>query len=370
MPLPLCKFCSAQGASNILRLNSIFITSPLDLNDPFEMRPCWTNEHELAAYTARKRQYDMVEGFPIVIAKKNGLVPSGATFDLEPEPPVPVEDQIGISDDYNEVVYPHLHRRFRVLSLVPGVVDLKSVLKDTRPRQILMWSHYADQFQGVCLALDPRYFNNGMKKGGFRVHYSTVRKMLPTSFYQKYTMLSGRPDDPSKMDGELESALIDILTSKSKVWNYEREVRMIYDLSKLNPAEDFGEFSEPCPPCKEKKVPKEKCKIPTFRNVLNLPEKAIRAVVFGADIPSNYVDALLPILSEKRYGHLKFYWSSYDAKEYVIRYSETDLESIATYQRTHSERINRAKNHNFFEDGKFSCAPFGAQKGINYRPPR
>jgi hypothetical protein len=42
----LFKFCSGAGAISILKGNSIFITSPLDLNDPFEMRPGWTDEHQ------------------------------------------------------------------------------------------------------------------------------------------------------------------------------------------------------------------------------------------------------------------------------------------------------------------------------------
>jgi hypothetical protein len=41
----LCSRCCQPPAGN-----SIFITSPLDLNDPFEMRPAWTDEHELDRY--------------------------------------------------------------------------------------------------------------------------------------------------------------------------------------------------------------------------------------------------------------------------------------------------------------------------------
>jgi hypothetical protein len=54
MSLPLCKFGNADGAAKILEFNTIFITSPLDLNDPFEMRPAWTNTHELEQFEERQ----------------------------------------------------------------------------------------------------------------------------------------------------------------------------------------------------------------------------------------------------------------------------------------------------------------------------
>ena len=46
----LFKSCSGGGEVKFLERKSILITCLLDLNDPFEMRPAWIQDHE-ARYT-------------------------------------------------------------------------------------------------------------------------------------------------------------------------------------------------------------------------------------------------------------------------------------------------------------------------------
>jgi len=53
-----------------------------------------------------------------------------------------------------------------------------------------MWSHYAESFQGVCLAFDPTKFENGLKLGGFPVDYPPTRTSLPPSFYDVYQSMT------------------------------------------------------------------------------------------------------------------------------------------------------------------------------------
>jgi hypothetical protein len=49
----------------------------------------------------------------------------------------------------------------------------------------LLWSHYADSFQGVCLAFDPISFENALKMEGFQSlthHHEMVFHLIFTMF--------------------------------------------------------------------------------------------------------------------------------------------------------------------------------------------
>ena len=66
------KFCSAAGGAAILQNNSIFVTSPLDLNDPFEMRPAWTNQHEERHCQDELLRNRLAAGLPAFAAMQGG----------------------------------------------------------------------------------------------------------------------------------------------------------------------------------------------------------------------------------------------------------------------------------------------------------
>lgn len=218
MSQPLCKFGTADGAAKVLEFNTVFITSPLDLNDPFEMRPAWTNSHELEQFEERQIREQLTGGM------------------FRAEPPIPVENQIGLSDHYNERVFQDLHERFRVLSLLPSVVDVEKNHTVSRPEDTLMWSHYGDHNQGICLVFDAEKFNNGLKKGGYPVEYHEKRKGMPAELYSAWKRLfEPRGEDMDQARHELlYRHYLEILTRKSPEWKYEGEVRMIYEKSALD----------------------------------------------------------------------------------------------------------------------------------------
>jgi hypothetical protein len=159
---PLFKFCSADGAAAILDDSQIFVTSSLDLNDPFEMRPGWTAEHEHRQNQNQQMRTKLTTGMPVFAAMAEGPPAYlGQMPPLSAQPVMDIESQRGIADGLNQRAFEVLHRHFRVLSLVsklfPVNGDEGGLPKDGESGEeaTLMWSHYADQFQGVCLALDP-----------------------------------------------------------------------------------------------------------------------------------------------------------------------------------------------------------------------
>jgi hypothetical protein len=367
MKHPLCKFCSAEGAAKILENNCIFITSPMDLNDPFEMRPAWTQSHEDSQHELRNRMNKMVAGMPLLIATVDGLVSDGTMPDLGAETSMRVENQIGIADSYTHQVSEFLHNNFRILSLVKNVIDTTKEFSQSRSEETLMWAHYADMFQGVGILIDPRYFNIGerpeKRKRGFTVKYQKGRIALPVWFY--HALQGWSIDISCEMESELEDRLFALLTTKSRLWKYEQEARMVYNTKNLTTGKDFTEIHDACPACRQRGIPLEKCQNPVFRDAVKIPAKAIVGVVFGAECTN--VEQLLSILKEDRYKHVKLYWSALSGHDYHVDYLESSANDIAIFQRAHAERVAMAKGHVCYsKDGGETIMPFAALKGINF----
>ena len=344
---PLFKFCSADSAKGILENNCVFVTSPLDLNDPFEMRPAWTADHEHRRYLNEQKRDKLM-----------ALAPH------ETQMPMDVKSQRGIADGLLGPAFEILHERFRVLSLVGGLFALAGNDGESDEQSTLMWSHYADQFQGVCLALDSASFENGIQKGGYDVQYdSPDRRSLPPSFYDTYLSL-GSSDNLAGFDFDPEADLsvpkthkeemlrksfIDLLTFKSPVWRYEQEVRMLYEHFDKLKSPSYRRRVFACATCRQHGQPPEKCKQTSYRDAVYLPPKAILAVVFGADCPSEDVERLLTILATDPFKSVKLYWSALHSERYALHYIRADAKDIRSFYEGRDELVAQAKGH-FVQD--------------------
>lgn len=375
----LFKFCSGDGAVNILNGNAIFVTSPLDLNDPFEMRPAWTGEHERRFYQDQLTRSKMIAGLPVMAAVKGGkLKPAGAMPYISPQPPSTVEHQHGTSDGHNAGPFQVLHSQFRVLSLVGDLFDLGKGEGESDIHAILMWSHYADQFQGVCLALDPSHFHNGIRASGYPVVYRPERQSLPPSYYDCWQSLalgnsgslyqtdqeSGlvlKPADRAELDRH---RYLNLLTHKSPAWGYEHEVRMIYDLPSLAGSSHYRKIEFPCETCSRKKLSAAQCKHALYRDAIHLPPEAIRAVIFGTDCPMDIVRQVLTILSGTQYSNVQLYWSSLHSARYAVQYLKSDPTYIKFIQEHRAKDLAYAKHH-VYRKGE-SIELRSSRKGVNY----
>jgi len=242
----------------------------------------------------------------------------------------------------------------------------------------LMWSHYADQFQGVCLALDTRCFDNGMQAGGFAVKYPPERQSLPPSDYDIWLSLasevSGSVHQPDAASGlhltaseraeRQRRSFLKLLTHKSPVWEYEREVRLIYDLPVLAQSDNYRKIEFACEACAAKGTPITQCAHRVYRDSVCLPANAIRAVVFGADSPIQLIQPIFDVLAQSRYSHVQVYWSCLHASRYLVQYVRGNRDEIVSIQRQCTEQVAFAKNH-AFRDGERRVV-WPARKGINY----
>lgn len=377
----LFKFCSGAGAISILKGNSIFITSPLDLNDPFEMRPAWTDQHEQRHFQDEQLRSQKMAGMPIQVAVGEGKLKQAGTMPYFPPQKLgPVESHRGTSDLHNTQVFDKLHSKFRVLSLVGDLFDIAKGEGESDVPATLMWAHYADKFQGVCLALDTAHFDNGIHEGGFLVKYPPERQSLPPSYYDCWQSLPQiREESVHQLDAasglHLTAAqraereyqhYLNLLTHKSPGWEYEHEVRMIYDFPKLSGSKNYKRIDFECESCRQKQIPVEQCAHPFYHDAIVLPPEAVRAVIFGVDCSIKAVQHILKVLSDSKYGHVQRYWSCLHSDKYVVQYMKDDHDYISFMQGHRAHDIADAKKHRCFDGESSKWWP--APKGVNYLP--
>jgi DUF2971 family protein len=382
MSKDLFKFCTGPGGIAILEGNAMFITSALDFNDPFEMRPAWTDAHQARYRKNEERRNKLMFGAPLFVALKGGKMARAGTMPPIPlEPQVDVGSQRGIADMHNERVFLILHKELRVLCLVSQLFDLGAGGGESNEQATLMWSHYADQFQGICLALDPTRFNNGIEQGGHRVIYDQERKHLPVGFYDSFLALDaersglpGRQEDvesgllltPQELASLSKKRFINLLTHKSPAWAYEREVRMIYEMGTVLRSPDYCSLRFACETCKQKGIPAEKCENQWCRDAIRIPAEAISAVIFGMDCMLSTVRKVFSILDAPRYRHVEVYWSCLHSSRYAVQYVKGEHSYIESLHEHRTRQIAKAKKHVRHDANGLRILP--SPKGVNYDP--
>lgn len=332
----------------MLGRNTVFVTSPLDLNDPFEMRPAWTEDHEQRRFEDETSLAELTSGWPVITPSTDGKLEYVGTNERSVQPPVSVERQFGIADHHNQLVFSEFHRTYRILSLVDALFDVEDPWAESKDQHTLMWSHYADKFQGVCLGIDPSRLYYGLKKGGFRVSYLPTRETLNPDDYSIVPAITGMVKD----EWSQFLAQIEFLTHKSPAWSYENEVRMIYELQTLLSHPSYRQIPD------TPKIDGQE-----YRDAVYLPEDAITSVIFGAECLSKDIQSILAILSEGRYANVRVFCSAIHSSRFTVQYKSIAREKWNDFVRQHQERekfIGWAKQH---EENDF-----GSQKGKSYTP--
>ncbi len=361
------KFCNATVGESIIETKRLYITSPLDLNDPFEMRPAWTEHHEKRSHEEQLARNQSISPLP---TNKPDLTS--------------VDQHRGVADIRNQKAFALLHKKYRVLSFATGIMDPNHPT-GSNESNTLLWAHYADSFQGVCLGFDSGKFDTGIKAGGFPVAYDLSRKSFAPSFYDAHPSVncniikdSGRifHQDPEGglylTESEFQEIETDrvlaFLTSKSPAWAYEKEVRMIYDLDKFRSSPNYVK----CTSCRECKIQNKlqcDCDSATYNDAVTLPATALQSVLFGTDISISGVSAIWNLLEDPSYNHVKIYWSSLHSDRYELQYNLDERPSSKRYskgiQKLQSESVSLAKGHiKKNNSGQFHYIP--SKKGQNY----
>ena len=236
MPL-LYKYISPENIPGgpplpllVLQTMSLIATDPRSFNDPFEVRPWFDQErHDYASRTQESFHESM-------LGVKNSLIKGQSMAEIS------TENASGFAEKINKRFRDDIGSKFRVVCL------------SENPKSVLMWGHYARSHAGIVIGIDPNFadVHRGLKSDGFKVRYSLDRSLtkLPCAYYRSPSVeffdlqgnIVNHPDEPVESEGglfipfreyrrQVEETGITALTTKAQDWQYEQEVRFIYDLS-------------------------------------------------------------------------------------------------------------------------------------------
>lgn len=195
---------------DVLENCQICFSSPLNLNDPFELKP------PLRLYETKESMWAAVEKIlPRIIEDSfEQLSPAIKQFTNKNQLEELVRLQMHSSDfgfvNSIQKLMPGLHTHFNAeIEKLVGILCLTEA-----PADLLMWAHYASSHEGFVIEFDPEseFFHQQRSESDEfrhlrRVHYSDIRPPLT-----------------------LDNADIKALLTKSEHWAYEREWRMMVDL--------------------------------------------------------------------------------------------------------------------------------------------
>ncbi|WP_215769212.1 DUF2971 domain-containing protein [Gluconobacter sp. P5B12] len=159
-----------------------------------------------------------------------------------------------------------------------GVVCLSEIFSD-----ILMWSHYASNHEGVC------------------IQYST--KEIPIEVFEKVEYLDERPTlNPydlrlSMLRGDERDLLKEFFRKKDSNWSYEKEWRYFIEIKKEN-EEDINHERE-----------------------IKLNENAIRGIYFGAKASAELIEKVSYFIKNKNKS-ISLYKCQLNSKKYLLDFAK------------------------------------------------
>lgn len=215
----------------ILREFELYLPSISQLNDPFEGAiPFVYDQSELTSDNIFLKIYDMTKkehpdwNDYVIHEHVFNEYRKGTLFDEK-------HLEKNIEDTRNNI-----EKTFGVLSLT------------TKKNNFLMWSHYAESHKGICIGFDTEILSN------------TIDGVLMSAIYQR--------DLPKfELFQETMEFIAKLLFTKSDVWDYEDEYRII----KFNAA----------------------------RKKFILPEEAFKEIVLGVSMIQSVKNELISLISEK-----------------------------------------------------------------------
>jgi len=179
-----------------------------------------------------------------------------------------------------------------------GVLSLSETVpvgKDEDGKNIVMWAHYTDNHAGFVIEFDDthcffdqRLNDHDMMRHLRHVEYSMVRPNI--------TLIE---TDTGELDNEklTNHFMVNFFYTKSRAWEYEKEVRMLLPL-------EAGQ-----------KLADSKEDIYLF----SLPSDSLKGIYLGYKIQPNIRQKISELLkNDSRYSHVKLYQMSPDEKEFLL----------------------------------------------------
>lgn len=217
-----------------LESSCIYCSSPSAFNDPWDCKPHFNSE---ILVDPQENQRHVNWAVDLCRQKTNMSMP-----DIDRMRRTLLSDRQRASELLNQIsdeMAPAINSRYRVYCLGPTVSNL------------LMWAHYADNHKGVCLE--------------FGIANATLCGALKCDYLPAFPLM--------KLHDDSDDAALLILLSKSDVWSYEEEYRLIaQERAFAIPGADT---------------------LMTDNSMLQLPVGALRAVITGCQADHHSVRTMV-----------------------------------------------------------------------------
>lgn len=175
--------------ARIFTEGTLYFSNPKDFNDPWDCRPCYTK-----AILDTAGGYERVLQWFVRVSKKHGpALPDEEHAKREREVRANRRLLEHFIDEATRGMASAIESQYRIYCLTP------------HPDSALMWSHYARSHTGVCLE--------------FSVMNMLFCAALPVEYLERYPSYD-------LADGDEDANLRPLLT-KSSVWRYEDEFRLV-----------------------------------------------------------------------------------------------------------------------------------------------
>ena len=225
--------------SKIILDKELYFSSPGDFNDPWDCRPWWSAD-ALADPVVFDRHID----FYITETRKHGQnipedeIQRRANF-FRSKP----EQLIGRMSAVSLAMEAAIAARYRVYCL------------SSKPGSELMWAHYSNKHQGICLEFD--------------AGHELFSQALKLSYQEDYPL--------HDLTNETEDEQLMPLTIKSAAWAYEDEYRLIAQEENAATPDDT---------------------LTTKSNRIELPDGALTAIIVGCLAPESTLDAINKLIEQ------------------------------------------------------------------------
>jgi hypothetical protein len=184
---PIYKYVTGQRAIEILRSNSLFYASCKAFNDPFEFHESLLDVNYDETLNKLKKEL-LEEGRPEMTSENLALLPGR------------IDALMNTS-------------RAKLIGVFENTKSKLGIFcASTSPVSTLMWSHYADSHKGVCIGFRIKPAKTETKYTYLHVAYKDYIKSVPYDF---------------NTPAENVFPLVYWMHVKSKVWEYEQEIRII-----------------------------------------------------------------------------------------------------------------------------------------------
>jgi len=282
----------------------IRITQPTALNDPFESLPMIEKIMEESDFYNLLR--DKVGATELRETVKDtlekGLSPYKNLIDTKSFQSEEFLDVI--MENFDNLTQPYIREALNPENLNKNYSEnFKETFSNTfgvlsltqNPDNLLMWSHYSESHKGFLIEFEQNadFFDQRINK------IDTIRKLKKVDYVNKRPQIDKLfKSEKVEQDDYLEEIMNLFFLTKSDVWSYEKEMRIVLPLENSNKTVGL--------PNGEKIY------------LINIPADIIKSVVFGSQIEESVENTISEILTRNEFKHVNIFRSKLDMTNFKV----------------------------------------------------